>query len=345
MPSSGAALDFGTPMMMTDAGVMVPVDLATPPAPTLSHRRCGWIGGGDTVGEQSFITNAAQFEYVHPKWFTMNADGVTIDNAGNTDLATVVAAAKAAKVKLMPLIDADDATRLRLMIGSPTLMQQHVANLVAVAKAHGYVGLDIDYEHLWTAADRAPYTAFFHALATAMHAAGLELSMAITAMAADDGNNGYDYKALAADADVLHVMGYDYHYVGGDHLGPIAPRAWIDGTFQFAASTGYANKFILGVANYAIGSGWWTTALDAPTHCTGAIATTTTHMAVCPYGSWDPGRVLSCNTAQGALWWEDVQSMEEKLQAALKWGARGITYWTIGAELPGYFAMAKKYFP
>jgi spore germination protein YaaH len=326
-------------------GVVVPATPSPSPTPTDTHRRCGWIGGGDTVGENSFIANAAQFEYVHPKWFTMNADGVSINNAGNTDLPTVIAAAQANGVKIMPLIDTDDVERLRKMLGSATLMQQHVANLVQTCQTHGYVGLDIDYEHLWTAADRAPYTAFFHALATAMHAAGLELSMAITAIAVDDGNSGYDYDALAADADILHVMGYDFHYMGGDHLGPIAPKGWIDGTFQHAQSTGHGDRFILGVANYAIGSGWWTTALDAPSRCTGALATSTTHMLTCPYGVFEAGRALSCNTSQGALWFEDVASMEEKLQVALKYGARGITYWTIGAELPGYFAMAKKYFP
>jgi spore germination protein len=206
------------------------------------------------------------------------------------------------------------------------------------------VGLDIDYEHLWTAADRAPYSAFFHALSTAMHAAGFELSMAITAMGSDDGNNGYDYGPLSADADVLHVMGYDYHTVG-DHLGPIAPKGWIDHTFARAKATGRGDRFIIGLANYAIGNGWWTSSNDAKSHCTGPIATTTTHMATCPFGHEDPGRVLSCNTAQGALWWEDVASMEEKVQVAVSYGARGITYWSIGDELPGYFAMARKYFP
>ena len=35
--------------------------------------------------------------------------------------------------------------------------------------------------------------------------------------------------------------------------------------------------------------------------------------------------------------------MEEKLKTVLGHGARGITYWTIGDELPGYYAMVKKY--
>jgi hypothetical protein len=37
--------------------------------------------------------------------------------------------------------------------------------------------------------------------------------------------------------------------------------------------------------------------------------------------------------------------MEEKLQVAVAHHARGVTYWTLGAELDGYFSLARKYFP
>ena len=54
---------------------------------------------------------------------------------------------------------------------------------------------------------------------------------------------------------------------------------------------------------------------------------------------------MHCTTSNGELYFEDVASMEEKWLTAKKYGARGITYWTIGDELPGYFTMVKKYLP
>ena len=42
---------------------------------------------------------------------------------------------------------------------------------------------------------------------------------------------------------------------------------------------------------------------------------------------------------------EDLPSMEEKIVAAKAHGGRGVTYWTLGDELPGYFELARKHFP
>jgi spore germination protein YaaH len=333
-----------TPAPADLAMASAPPDLATPPAARPLHTRCGWID--DPVAEASFVANAAQFNAIHPKWWTLDADAVTPDAAGHPDLASIVAAAQANNVRLLPLIDAADTSVLRNMINSPSLRAQHVANLVKLVHDHGYAGLDIDYEHLWNIADRPGYTAFMQALSTAFHAQGYELSMAITPVVQDDMNNGYDYNALAAACDTLHMMGYDFHWVGGSHLGPLAPLGWIDQSFAFAQTTGHGDRFMLGLANYAIGDNYFTSALDAASQCTSPPATTTTHMATCPYGNFDAGRALSCPTANhGTLWFEDVASMEQKIQAALKHGSRGVTYWTLGNELPGYFAMVKSYYP
>jgi spore germination protein YaaH len=37
--------------------------------------------------------------------------------------------------------------------------------------------------------------------------------------------------------------------------------------------------------------------------------------------------------------------MDEKIAIAKKHGARGVTYWTVGDELPGYFDMVRRNFP
>ncbi len=328
------------------------VDMATPPPPPpppttgpASHTRCGWID--DPTAEASFVTNAAQFNAIHPKWYTLNSDGVTINQAGNPDKPSIVAAAAANHVRIIPLIDAEDVTALRKLINSPTLIAQHTAAMVALMKAHGYAGMDIDYEHLWTKADRPGYSALMTSLSNAFHANGFELSMALTPLGfADSGNNGYDYSVLANVCDTLHFMGYDFHYVGGDHLGPLAPLGWLDASFKLAEATGHVGKFMVGLGNYAIGNNYYTTALDAAAQCTSGPATTTNHMLTCPYGNYTAGRALSCPTAShGTLWFEDVASMEEKVQNALSHGARGVTYWTLGSELPGYFTMVKKYYP
>lgn len=336
----GSGGTTGTPEVPT------PGIVATDGGTSSTHHRCGWFIGGDPVGEASFEANASEFDTIHPKWLNLNPDGVTVRLLDGIDDPAILAAAQASHVRIMPLVDTDDVTYLRAMIGDPQLRASHVATLVQLVHDHGWAGLDIDYEHLWSKDDRPGFTAFMQALSAALHQDGKELSMAISGIATDDGNSGYDYDALSAACDVLHVMGYDFHYVGGDHLGPLAPLGWIRAVFQHAQATGRGDRFILGVPNYAIGASWYADTRDAIALCQGAYATTTDHMLTCPYGVFEAGRSPHCTTADhGEIWFDDVASMEEKVAVAQSYGARGVTYWTLGDELPGFFDMIRRHYP
>jgi spore germination protein YaaH len=319
-----------------------PTPPPAPPAPT--HTHCGWIGGGDTVGEAAFVANAAQFDTIHPKWWALADDGSSIRVAGNPDLATVVNAARANHVRLQPLVDGEGGDLIRVMLNDPTKRAAHAAALVKLAVDHGYDGLDLDYEHLNTIADRAPYTDFVTQVAAGLHAAGKELSLAVPAIAVEHNNNAYSYETLAGIVDTLHVMTYDFHAIS-THLGPIAPLGWVDAVFARAQATGHPEKFFLGLANYAIGSGWWTTTRDALSRCGANLVATTDHMLTCSYGVWDAGRSPHCTTSSGDVWFEDLGSMGEKIAAAKKHGAGGVTYWTVGDEIDGYFDLVRRNFP
>jgi spore germination protein YaaH len=323
-----------------------PVPSPTPaPAPP-HHTRCGWID--DPVAEAAFVANAAQFNAIHPKWLTLDPAGNPVA-AGNQDLPSIVAAARDNRVLLMPLVDADDADRLRLIINDAARITQHVQALAQAVHDHGWAGLDIDYEHLWSAADRPGMNALMTELSTTFHAAGYELSFALTALGYDDGQNGYDYQVLSDVCDVLHFMDYDYHWFSGDHIGTQAPLGWVDAAFARAETTGHADRFMLGIPNYAIGAGWWATTRAAMALCLGPVARDDTHMASCPYNvdtHYAGGLTPHCDTADhGTIYFEDLASMDEKLQVAVAHHARGATYWTLGDELDGFFALVHKYFP
>ena len=52
------------------------------------------------------------------------------------------------------------------------------------------------------------------------------------AMLSDYKNGPYFYPFLAQTIDNAHVMCYDFHFLGGDHLGPVAPKAWVKDVIQ-----------------------------------------------------------------------------------------------------------------
>ncbi len=315
-----------------------PAAPTSPSAPHAQHKRCGWIGA-DTfdAGKKSFLANPDFFDAIHPKWATLMADG-SIRVLAMADDAEIMAAAKQHQVKVIPLIDADDASYLRNVMSSPSAIAAHAQALTDLVVKHGYDGIELDYEHLWSASDRAPYTALINAVAASLHAQGKLVTLALPAMDVDHKDAAYDYAQLQDVADVLHLMGYDYHGMGGDHLGPLAPKGWINDVVTRVQSLGKPEKYTLGVANYGISTSWYCSAKEAAARCGGSYSSQTDHMLTCPLGHQEAGLAPHCSTPQGDVWFEDVASMTEKAALAKAHGLGGIGYWTMGDEPDGFFA-------
>ena len=309
------------------------------------HRRCGWIGAGETWGYAAFAARADFYDAIHPDWYVLGTDAVSIRTLSGADDATVLNAAAANQVDVWPLVaGVDDVSLVRAMINSSSLRSQHVANLVDLTVAHGYAGLDMDYEHLWDAGDKAPFAAFIAELAVAMHAAGKKVSAAVPALWTSSAS--WDLGALSQSLDVLHLMGYDFHGIGSPHGGPTAPLGWIDAVGAYVAGLGRPEKFVLGVPNYGLTPSYYCALGDCAAECTGPIAESTDEMQSCPFneGNWAAGRVLNCDSPYGRLYFDDTASLEEKVQTARNHGLGGVTYWTLGSEPPGFFTMIESYY-
>ncbi|MDB4970639.1 MAG: hypothetical protein JWN44_6328 [Myxococcales bacterium] len=333
------------------AGAPAPTDSGTaqapaPAAPHAHHSRCGWIGA-DTfdAGKAAFLANPDYYDAIHPKWATALADG-TVRILSMADDAQIMALAKAHHIKVIPLIDVDDVSYLRSILSSPANIAAHAQVLTDMVVKHGYDGVELDYEHLWSAADRPTYTALIVAVSDLLHAQGKLLTLALPAMDADHKESAYDYVQLQPHVDTMHLMAYDFHYMGGDHLGPLAPKGWVQDVVTRVQSLGSPEKYVLGVANYGIASGWYTTARDAATRCAGGVhAMSTDHMAVCPLSHAEAGLSPHCSTSNGDVYFEDVASLTEKVALAKAHGLGGVGYWTMGDEMDGFFTAMQAQFP
>lgn len=326
-------------------GGSAPAPSAPPPAPAHSaHRHCGWIGA-DTfaAGKATFLAHPDYYDAIHPVWASLNPDG-SIRMLAMADDAAIMATAKAHHVKLMPLVAYDDASYLMNAVSTPAGVQAHAQAIADMVAKHGYDGVELDYEHLWSASNRAPYQATVAAITALVHAQGKQVSLALPAMDKEYAESGYDYVFLQKTVDTMHLMGYDFHFLGGDHLGPIAPKGWISDIVTRVQSLGAPEKYVLGIANYGIGAGWYTSAKDAASRCTTPRAMTTDHMASCPLGHQDGGLAPHCATAQGDVWFEDTASMGEKAQLAKAHGLGGVGVYAMGDEPDGFFdAMTAAY--
>src|SRR5512140_298779 len=100
-------IDAGAPpadVDASDAGADVHIDARAPDA-SVAHRhaRCGWIGAGDANGVDTFVAHADWFDAVHPDWYALATDGVSLRTIAGVDDAALVAAARAHDVLLVPM--------------------------------------------------------------------------------------------------------------------------------------------------------------------------------------------------------------------------------------------------
>jgi spore germination protein YaaH len=265
---------------------------------------------------------------------------------------------------LIPTISAADGSQPQWAsqtIHDNTLRAQHEAIIVNLVTSKGYDGIDLDYEHL-PDADKAAFSQFATELGAQLHAKGKTLSFAVGGLLSAKYSH-WDYEALSAAADQLHIMGYDFHYLGS-HPGPVSPLGWIQQVLAYVNTIGggtRSGKFILGLANYGLAGSdtgtttWFGSSMDSINLLGGSYATTTTHMGVCPLANGEPllqvpGRAPNGTSSKGHLFFDDIASHQEKVAAAQAAGLGGITYWTIGGEpdRPGtqtWFQMVRSYFP
>jgi spore germination protein YaaH len=360
------------------------------------HRFCGWLHGSSAdptfteLAYDTFAQHAGELDAVHPVWWRVDSPTSIVNHP--LDQATPYPGFHDARVlqnttpggartKLVPMIAASerpDYVHVHRMINDPDLRAQHIRAVTEIAADHGYDGIDIDYEHIdpnhlgsdmrsgeTKMTERRAFSAFIAELARALHDAGKTLSLAVPVT--DPPDSVYDYEALSAAADNVHVMAYDFHYEGDSHAGTVAPLSWVEHCAAYAGAIDGGrrrSKFLLGLPNYGLVGpeaprpGGEVTTCETSLGCAdlvgGVYAAHTDHMARCP--SRDGEDIDAGRSPNGVLpsgdrvFFEDLGSLEERVEVAESAGLGGITYWAIGGEpdRPGrrtFFQMVRGHFP
>lgn len=182
-------------------------------------------------GAASVAANLDVIDVVHAFWFTPDAGGRLIDRSG-PDADKKVASWRAAGALVVPSVFAGHANYL-----SDELRAAHVAEIVALVEERGFDGIDIDYEG-FPRATREAFSLFATELSAALRARGKLLFVTLHAKTEDEppyeGAAAQDWQRLAAVADVLNLMTYDFTN-RNEPPGPVADLAWVDAVVAYAA--------------------------------------------------------------------------------------------------------------
>ncbi|GMA63420.1 glycosyl hydrolase family 18 protein [Alicyclobacillus fastidiosus] len=220
-----------------------------------------------------------------------------------------------------------DGTMAAQIFGNATDSSTLINNLVNLVKGQPFVGVNIDFEMLPTSS-RAEFSQFLTSLQKALHDAGKKLSVDVPAVT--DANSAYNYSVIGQNSDEVMVMAYDYSYPGGP-AGPIAPVPWVKQVMSYATSQIPSNKVLLGIPVY--GYDWAngkTTALTL-----NQVDQLLSSNSITP--EWDatdeePYFTYTESGVQHTVYYENAESISDKLQIAKADNLRGIAIWRIGLE-------------
>lgn len=292
-------------------------------------------------GRASLMAHLRQIDVLSPGWYDANADG-SITGYARRD---VIDAAHASGIAIIPLVvnkDVDPDVG-HAILADPARRAALSKNLVNEAKTYGYAGFQLDFEQIpWT--DRDLLTTLVQDCASAFHAAGLNLSIAVIPRLPGDASasgalldyfhqwsGAYDFAALARSADFLSFMTYDEHN-GVTPAGPVSGTPWMRQALEFSMQGVPPEKATLGLPTYyhdwtAVGYLTSSSYADAMTlaqqHGATPVFDPTEDEMHFGYEAWG---------LHHELWIQSTDTLQRKLPLMYEYGLKGISVWRLGFE-------------
>ncbi len=231
-----------------------------------------------------------------------------------------------------------DPLAISRMLATPQRRQQHIDQLVALARQYGFHGIDIDYENL-KQHDRNRFSLFIEALAQALQQHGMELAVTVqpkTGATRRNGAGANDWQRLCRVADRLQIMLYNEHS-GKTGPGPIATTAWIARVLDYAESRCPIDKVV--PALKVVGATWDEKGVRGTTHTAARTLASQHNATIERTGDLVP----HFNLPLGTTYYEDARSIGHKLTMLTDRGYNRTVIWRLGSYDPQIDQQLRKF--
>jgi spore germination protein YaaH len=304
-----------------------------PDATVPAHLHLTAFATGTSASHASSSAHAAALSALDPTGWRIGADGSL---SGAPDAAEV-AAAHAAGTPLMPLAanDAGDGAGTAHLLGDGAAVTRLAGALVGAARSVGAAGVNLDMEGVPGDA-RDGLTALVTALARALHAAGMTLSVDVVPHRPGSVNSAsaaYDDSAIAAQADTVILMTYDQSV---SNPGPIAGADWQATELAGTLPDLDPAKTLMGIPLYA--RRWSAGNVVADSYAASVAEALRDTDVRYDYDFPAATPLLRGSDASGTLeqtWFDDADSLARKLAAVPRLHLGGAAAWRLGFEDPG----------
>ncbi len=304
---------------------------------------------------RSFLAHSSQIDLLGPTWYQVDANGLV---TGAPDPA-VLKRAHDEKLPVMPILALMNMKEFHALASNATAQAHMNEAMIRESRLNGYTGFQFDFEEIdWT--DRDLLTALVKTSAEAMHAVGLQLTIATVPNAPGypgqggyskwmftDWRGAYDIAALAKYVDLICLMTYDQHS-RWTAPGPVAGWQWTVDNLNYALKTVPKEKLSLGIPLY--GYHWYTgapakeseTAKEKPNPTAEAVTALNAEQLAEAYKAkiqWDEEDHAAWfffyrDQLREWVFFTDQHTFKDRYELAQQNGLEGFCSWVLGDEDP-----------
>lgn len=269
------------------------------------------------------------------KYQYANEDIALINQLGENNLAVTAV--------ITNLADTDgsgwDSKRIENIITIVEKRQEHISDIVNLINENNFDGVSIDYERL-DAQIKDDFSDFIAELSRELHKSNKFVGVALhpktgeNIASENNGSRAQDWIALSRHADALYLMTYGQHW-DGSHPGPIASYNWVKDIIRYTQKLKLPpQKIYLGIPLY--GLKWETDSEEAfgLTYSDIAKLIDQNEIENIEWNEEARSPFFSYTNEDGEyeVWFENNESIAEKISLANKANFLGVTFWRLGGE-------------
>ena len=308
-------------------------------------------GSGDYIS----MINQTQdtLNEVSPSYFDIDKNGNLILNTVDTNLVSEM---HKNGVKVVPFLSNHwDRDIGRAGLSNRQKLSADIAN--AVSK-YSLDGVNIDIENV-TEADKTAYIELVRLLREKIPSnKSVVVSVAANPNDWTTGWHGsYDYEKLAKYADYIMIMAYDEHYESGAP-GPVASISFVEKSIEYAVSKVPKEKIVLGIPLYGrywqngVSYGGLAVSLEKIEELVKNYKSKVTYdetsksvkAEITIYSTDKKPKIFGKTLTEGTyiIWYENEESIKEKLELINKYDIKGAGTWRLGLEIKSIWDIFKE---
>lgn len=238
---------------------------------------------------------------------------------------------------------------VRVVTENKEIQARLIQNVLETVQDRGFAGVDIDFEYILPQ-NRAGYAEFVGNMRRVMNQNGYQVSVALApkVQANQPGllYEGMDYRLLGENADFVFLMTYEWGYTYSEPMA-VAPLDKVRQVVEYALTEIPKEKIIMGIPNY--GYDWTLPYQKGITKArlignVEAVRIAAENNAEIEYAqtAQSPHFQYWVNRVKHEVWFEDVRSIEAKLNLAVEYGLYGVGYWNLMRPFRANWLMLEK---